>query len=134
VINENNWDVVKKQKVWGVSERNRRQLEGVKIGDLLIFYVKASRIAGIYKAISKMFESDVKIFSSAGFAAEIFPYRIKVEPKLVPKRSKEIKPLIPQLEFLKRKDKKWGTTIFGKAMKGISEEDYKLMESSLRER
>jgi len=56
VTNEENWNVVKKRKVWGVPERSRRQIENVKPDDLLVMYVKPQRVAGIFKAVSGSFE------------------------------------------------------------------------------
>jgi len=57
VTNEENWEVVKEQRVWGVPERNRRQIEAVELGDFLVFYVMPRRVMGVFKAASEPFRS-----------------------------------------------------------------------------
>jgi predicted RNA-binding protein len=133
VTNKENWQVVKEKKIWGVSEGNKYQLERVKIGDFLIFYVKPKRIGGVFVAVSNIFRSDERIFSSSGFPSdETFPNRIRLKPWLIPKKPIDFTPLIVKVSFIKRKDWKWGTSIFGRALKAIPESDFKLIEAELK--
>ena len=132
MTDEDNWKIVKKQRIWGVSKRNRGKLKSVNLGDHLIFYITRNGIGGIFKVISNTFENDTRIFDSRRFIKEVFPYRVKLKPILIPKKFIEFKPFISQLRFIKRKDKKWATSIQGRAMISISKEDYEIIESSLR--
>lgn len=133
ITNKDNWKVIRERKIWGVSGRNRKQLESVKPGDKLIFYVKPKRIAGVFESVSDMFESDARIFSSVGFTGEeIFPFRIKLKALIIPKESIEFTPLIPKMTFVKRKDTMWRGSIYGKAMRQIPENDYKVIEDKLK--
>ncbi|MEM2352493.1 MAG: EVE domain-containing protein [Thermoproteota archaeon] len=126
VTNEENWKVVKERKIWGVPKRNRRQIEAVKPGDLLVFYVMPKRIMGIFKAVSGTFESDELIFSWGEFGREeVFPYRVKLEPVAIAEKPVQFESLIPKLKFIVNK-KMWTGYLRG-AMRTIPKEDYDLI-------
>ena len=121
--------------VWGVPERHKNAIAKVKPGDKLLIYlkqekigeeIKPSRIVAVYEAASEPFKDSTRIFKSPkGMGNETFPLRIiKVFDKPV-----EFKPLIPKLRFITNK-KKWSGHLMGKAMRGIPEEDYKLIMST----
>ena len=130
VTNEENWKVVKTRKVWGVSDRNRRRMEEVKLGDVLIFYVKPQMLAGVFKIISEPFESHEKIFSTSGFAVkEEFPHRVKLESLIVPKKPMIFKILVPKLKFILNKEKWMGH--LRRAMQMVSKDDYEIIRASL---
>jgi predicted RNA-binding protein len=128
VTNEDNWNVVKKQKVWGVPEkRSKRQIEMVKPGDYLVFYVTPKRIGGIFKAVSEPFESKEKIFSWADFGREeVFPYRVKLEPTVMTKEPVSFDKLVGELSFTKGL-KRW-TVLLRRAMFRISAKDFEVIE------
>ncbi len=130
VTNERNWEAVREHGVWGVSERNRRRIELVEEGDMLIFYVKPKKIAGIMKATSKAFRDEREIFSTEGFSErEVFPYRVKLEPVAIPEKPLNFDEIIEELTFIKRRDR-WTGHIRG-AMRTIPKEDYETIISSL---
>lgn len=129
--NEENWQVVKKRKIWGVSERNRRQMDEVKVGDMLVFYVKPKRIAGVYKVIAKPFVDKEKVFGTAGFSEEeTFPHRVKLETFALPKEPVSFDNLVPRLDFISNK-KKWPGYL-RKAMQAIPKGDYEKILTSLK--
>jgi len=131
VTNQANWRVVKEKLIWGVSERYRRRMEELSPGDLLVFYVRPKRIAGIFKAASKPFVDKKRIFSSEGFRTdEVFPHRVRLEPVLVPPEPVPFEPLVPKLKFIKNKAR-WTGHLRG-AMRPIPEEDYELIKSALK--
>ena len=130
VTNEENWEVVKERKVWGVSELNKGKIEGVKLGDVLVFYLKPKRVAGIFKTVSEPFKGEEEVFSSVGFAdEEIFPYRVKLEPVTIPQEPIPFEKLIPELKFIGNKEK-WAVYL-RTAMRVIPKEDFELMVSSM---
>lgn len=136
ITNEDNWKVIKERKIWGITEsafkRNRKHLESVKPDDLLIFYVKPKRIAGLFESTSSIFESHERLFSSVGFAPdETFPYRLKLKPLIIPEKPIEFIPLVPKMAFIKKK-KMWQSSIYGRAMIKIPKNDYKIIEEELR--
>lgn len=131
VTNKENWHIVRQEKIWGVSKRNQKLLEKAEIGDFLVFYVKPKKLAGIFKIISKPFESKKEIFSSTGLVEkEIFPYRVKLEPMIIPNKFKDFEELIPRLRFIARK-KTWPAYL-RKAMIRISKNSYDVMREALK--
>jgi len=129
VTSQENWEVVKKFGVWGVSERNRRKVESADVGDLLVFYVKPKKIADVMRTSAKAFKREEKIFRSAGFAAEeVFHTALKL------KLFKYLSPLsfeefIEKLRFIKRKEK-WTGYLRG-AMRTVPKEDFDLIKSRI---
>jgi predicted RNA-binding protein len=128
VTNEDNWNVIKKQKIWGVPEkRGKRQIEDVKLGDLLVFYIIPKRIGGIFKAISEPFESREKIFNWADFGREeIFPFRLKLEPVVVLEEPLPFDKLIRKLSFTKGL-RRW-SIVLRRAMFKIPAKDFVTIE------
>jgi predicted RNA-binding protein len=132
ITNEQNWEVVKNQKVWGVPQRSMHEIAKVKPNDVLIFYVKQRKVFGIFRVITELFKSDERMFGTAGFAKEeTFRNRISLEPKVVLKEPIDFRELVPKLKFITQKHK-WGLHFWGKAMRTIPNEDYKIIESSIR--
>ena len=131
VTNEENWQKVKEKKVWGVpAKRGKRQIETVKRGDCLVFYVMPKRIGGIFEATSEPFESSKKIFSWAEFGRpEIFPYRVRLEPVRLPNEPVHVETLIDKLSFTRGR-KRW-SILLRRAVLEISEEDYRLILNSM---
>jgi len=128
VTNEDNWNVVKKQKVWGVPEkRGSRQIVAVKPGDFLVFYVTPKRIGGIFKAVSEPFESKEKIFNWADFGREeLFPYRVKLEPTVIAEEPVPFDKVVKKLSFT-RGIKRW-SVLLRRAMFKISAKDFEVIE------
>ena len=86
ITNEENWQIINKSNVWGVSERWKKNLIQVKPRDHLIFYVMQTkkdretvppRIAGIFKVASEPYTDKKKLFKPHR-EKEIYPYRIKI--------------------------------------------------------
>jgi len=131
VTNEENWQTIKEKRVWGVpAKRGKRQMDAVKRGDCLIFYVKPKRIGGIFEAASEPFESSEKVFSWAEFGRpEIFPHRVRLKPVRVPNEPVSVEKLIGNLSFTRGR-KRW-SIILRRAMLEISEKDYGLILNSI---
>jgi len=137
VSNFDNWEVVEKEHIWGVSERYRNTINKVKIGDSLLIYVSEIRIGnkilfpvaitGSFEVTSSVYEDTSKLFSTSNFFEhERYPLRIKLKPLSFFKHPVEIKSLIPKLKFITNKIR-WNGHIRGKAMRVIPEEDYELI-------
>ncbi|HDN02200.1 MAG TPA: EVE domain-containing protein, partial [Candidatus Bathyarchaeota archaeon] len=52
VTDRANWQVIRDKLVWGVSDRYKSVIEQVRVGDVLVFYVKPKRICGIFEVAS----------------------------------------------------------------------------------
>jgi len=78
VLNRENFEVLSEKKVYGIPENKRAltQLEKVKIGDTLLFYVisPVKRIMGVSSAVSTVFIDKRK----SPWKDRLYPYRIKV--------------------------------------------------------
>jgi predicted RNA-binding protein len=131
VTSPENWKVILKKRIWGVTERYRDKIERVKPGDFLIFYVKPKKLAGIFKAVTKPFKDEEEIFIGTGFwEGKIFPYRIKLHPYLIPKAHVAFEEMIPRLTFIRNK-RVWGV-YFRKQMQSISSEDFQKICSFIK--
>jgi len=130
VTNEENWEVVKAKGIWGVSERRKRELMSVRPGDLLVFYVTPKRIGGVFRVISEPYIDREPIFIPVKSRDEVFEYRVRVEPVLLPKEPIDFTPLVEKLSFIK--NKKYWTAPLRRAMLKISREDYEVIEEEIR--
>ena len=139
ITNEENWNVIRKNNVWGVPERHKNTIARVKPGDKLLIYLKQERdkdkiieprIAAAYEVTSQVFKDSSRIFKSPpSMGNESFPLRIKLKPIKIFDKPVDFKSLIPKLNFIKNKQK-WSGHLMGKAMREIPEEDYKLIMDS----
>jgi predicted RNA-binding protein len=125
VTSQENWDVIKKEKVWGVSERSRHKMEKVNVGDFLVFYVKKQGIAGIFKAVSKPFEDNRKLFETRN-EKEVYPVRVRLEILVLPKKIIPLERLSKKLTFVSRGH--WALQI---AMREISKDEYEIIRMML---
>jgi predicted RNA-binding protein len=140
ISNRENWEILKKNHIWGVSHRNHKAISKVNIGDLILIYVSSEYkdkklfspvvITGSYESVSSVYEDTNKIFSPPERnPEEVFPFRIKLKPVNIFKELVEFKPLIPKLNFIKNK-RMWNGHIRGKGIREIPEEDYNLIIQS----
>ena len=131
VTNGENWGVIRERDVWGVPKRSRGRIERVRRGDYLVFYVIPGRVCGVFRAVSEPFVSEEPIFSWVEFGRpEVFPYRVRVEPVILPVEPLEFRVVVPRLGFIGNKVR-WSVYLRN-AMRPIPEEDYEVIVSSLR--
>ena len=131
MTNAKNWKIIKQKKIWGVSKRNKGLIGGVSVGDILIFYVKPKRIGGLFKVTSDSFQSDEKIFGPESFREkETYPYRIRLEPFIVPETFVNFEELVPSLTFII--SKVFWAGYIRHAMRTIPKEDYEKIETLLK--
>jgi len=127
ILTPENYEVVKKELVWGVTSRHKNKIMQVEPGDKLVMYViREKKIKGIYETASKPYEDEKKIFHGG-----IYPYRVKLKLIKESEEGIDIKELVPELELFKRKDAKWAGVLRGRAMIEITEKDYKTIENKL---
>ena len=102
----------------------------VRPGDLLVFYVIPKRVGGVFRAVSEPYIDREPIFIPVKSRDEVFEYRVKVEPLLLPEEPIDFTPLVKRLSFIKNK-KRWSAP-FRRAMLKISKEDYVIIEKEIR--
>lgn len=125
ITNEENWDIVRKNEIWGVNQKHKEKILNVKEGDPLVFYVKPKRIGGILETTSKPFKENKVIFKSG-----IFPYRVKLKSIIIPRKFLEFRPLVSKLQFIINK-KMWKGRLQGRAMISIQKDDFELVNVKL---
>jgi len=129
VTNEENWGIVKKERIWGIPERYKGLIGKVQKGDFLVFYVSPKKVEGVFRIISAPFEDRKKIFSYQGFEKkETFPHRVRVEPVLIAEKPIQFDRLVQKLNFIISK-KKW-MGYLRRAMVPIPKEDYDLIRNT----
>ena len=102
----------------------------VRPGGLLVFYVTPKRIGGVFRAVSEPYIDREPVFVPVKSREEIFEYRVRVEPALLPKEPVDFTPLIERISFIK--NKRYWTAPLRRGMLRISEEDYKIIEEEIR--
>ena len=124
IINQENWEIVKKTNIIGSNNKNKVDL--VIKDDLIIVYAirPLSSILGSFRVISKMIKKEVN------FSGGLFPYQLKMDPIEILKEPLDIKSIVDKLEFIKRKDK-WNTYLFGvKGIRELSKTDYETITNA----
>lgn len=105
------------------------------MGDILTFYVMPKTIGGIFKCTSQPYEDQTEIFKWHQFGKkEVFPYRVKIEPLIIPAELVNIDHLIPKLKFIDKKLGHMWSLQLRKGMLEIPESDYLLIKSHLQVR
>ncbi len=139
--NYENWDYIKIHNVWGVAKKHSRLIKMVKPNDVLIIYLRTkkraltsnypSSIAGIFKAISSEYIDNSPIFPTSFETREVFPFRVNLEPILIPEKPVLFKPLVESLRFIRNKEK-WGGHLQGVAMLMLSDNDYQIIMDAVK--
>ena len=90
-----------------------KSVRQVKKGDTLLMYtiqevvdreVIPSAITSCYEAVTNMYEDESPLFvTPKALGNEVFPLRIKVKPVKIFAEPLSIKPLVPQMSFIKNK-------------------------------
>ncbi len=131
--NRDNWEIIKKNNIWGVPKRNKNSIERSEPKDKILIFVRQenaddtilpSAITAAFEIASKPFEDQSEVFKKPPtmHGEENFPYRIKLKPVKIFKEELDFKTLISNLEFITNK-KQW-TGHLRTAMRTIPEGDY----------
>jgi predicted RNA-binding protein len=130
-----NWEIVKQRCEWGVDDRYQITLKkNVSIGDLFIFYVTRTGIAGIYKVASPYYFDDTPIgWINKKGEPYTYPNRVRITQILLPKKpipfDKEFR---QELLFITDKGKTWQVFVFP-SMVLIPEDDYHTIRKRLEQ-
>ncbi|MBB6402672.1 putative RNA-binding protein [Methanococcus maripaludis] len=131
ITDEENWNVVKDKKVWGVSEMYKNTIAKVEKGDMLLIYEmgkngkepKPQYVRGLYEVTSEVKTDNKRIFGiHPDRPNETYPLRLKLKEIEVFESPILFKPLVEKLEFIKNK-KQWSGSL-RRAMVPLSEKDF----------
>jgi len=130
-----NWKVVKEKNIWGVASRYRSAIQKVSIGDHVLIYtmqsiqnkeIIPSAVQAEYEVVTGLFEDSHPIFvTPSRMGEERFPLRIRLKPLKKFTNPITMKPLVPELSFIKNKTM-WSGSI-RTAMREIPEKDYRII-------
>ena len=118
-------------KYQGLPHRFRKQVQRMKIGDRVVYYImKLQKFGAIATIMGEYYHDDEKRLWTD--ADEIWPARAESKPDIVLDDDELIdtKKLVPDLSFIKNKEF-WGTYFQG-SIKNVPEEDFRLVESEMK--
>ncbi|MFO7966892.1 MAG: EVE domain-containing protein [Archaeoglobaceae archaeon] len=136
VTNPENWMVINKEKVWGVSNLYRRVLNKAKKGDKMVICTIEGdekrkkvdpKIYGIFEVESDPCKDCKIIFHS--FRQELCPHRVKIKPIKTPEEPVPIKRFAQNLSFTEKRANQ--DVPFTRVMMEIPESDFKTIDSSI---
>ncbi len=138
ITNSANWRVTKETNILGASQQYRKALSRMNKSDKCLIYVKRElsgrqviepQIVGAYEVATTVFEDSRKTFEApANLPLETFSLRIKLKPLRVLENSIKFKPLVPELTFIKNKNR-WPLSLRGRAVVKIPKHDYEFILS-----
>ena len=117
-------------KLQGIPQRYRKQVQRMKIGDRVVYYVmKLQKFGATATITGDYFEDNSKVWVDDN---EMWPARRHSKPDIVLNDEELIdtKKLVPNLKFIE--NKKWWGTYFQGSIKNIPEEDFRLIESEMK--
>jgi predicted RNA-binding protein len=122
-----------KAGVYGTSEGrsglNVKRLLELEKNDVLVFYAAGiCKLAGIFKVIEPVYESNTKIWDD-----NTYPYRVNIEPIIYLPEEKwiDIKDLINDLDYFKNKFS-WSMHFIHNLLP-VNEKDYHLIKSKMEQ-
>ena len=125
ILTPENYEIVRKELIWGVEDRHRNKIQQVKKGDKLVMYVIGEKkIKGIYEATGEAYREEKQIFKGG-----LYPNRVKL--KKVKEGDVDIEKIREKLELFKGLGPRWALKLRGKAMIQITEKDHKTIETFL---
>ncbi|MBA2861034.1 EVE domain-containing protein [Methanococcus maripaludis] len=135
ITTEENWNVIKEKKIWGVSKRYKNLISKLNLGDYLVIYemgkqktktseAKPQYIRAVYEVTSEIKEDAKKIFEPhPKNPKEVYPLRVKLKEVKILKEPILFRELVPKMEFIKNK-RYWSGSLRC-SMAKINENDYK---------
>jgi len=148
VTSPKNWEICKKNKVWGMDARYYVTLKNfLRAGDKAVVYIHGKGFLAVVKFVKKYFYSKKDLGWTKGNRKVLFPYRIRFkiirESKNPPKisfsteeinnRAKHNKPnLIDEITFIADKGITWNQYLQVSIIR-ITEEDFNTIRKAIME-
>jgi predicted RNA-binding protein len=117
-------------RLQGIPIRYKRQLQKMKVGDKVAYYIMGlQKFGAIARITGEYLEDYAKVWINDD---EMWPARRPSEPEISLQDDELIdaKKLVPDLSFIEKKDR-WGVYLQG-SIREIPEEDFRLIESEMR--
>jgi predicted RNA-binding protein len=126
ITNEANWEIIKKNEIYGFNEGHKKFLDEIKVGDYLVMYVIRKKFGGLFRVASKNITNGVK------FKDGVYPYKIKLKTVFIPKYSLDVTNDIVDKISIFKNSIRWGTILFGRSIKRITKEDYEYIKRQMQ--
>ncbi len=117
-------------KLQGVPHRYRKQVQGMEVGDRVVYYImKLHKFGATATVTGEYFQDKSRIWTDED---ELWPSRRASKPDIVLNDDELIdaKRLIADLKFIEKKER-WGVYFQG-SIRAIPEEDFRLIESEMK--
>jgi predicted RNA-binding protein len=130
------FEIVKAKNIWAVDERaGKWVVNKVKPDDVLIFYViKTGQFQGVYRATGSWYRSDNLVWpEEQAEGKKTAPNEVGLEP--IALGNANVKEMRDQLEFIKKKDRRWGNILMGTPAnfkRPITQRDYELILDAVK--
>lgn len=140
VLNRENFEIVKREGVWGVNERHKNTLRKLNPGDICAFYLRGETrgenqfepcIGGIFIVSSLPYFDETDIFLSKRNPDEKYPYRVRVSPYYNLRSTVPFKQVVPDLSFIVKKHN-YGCYLLGRPLRELSKEDMAVIEAKIK--
>src|SRR3990172_7698015 len=122
--------------IFGFKSPRRSEVSGMRPGDRLVFYLtKIMKFGGIAEVTSEYFEDHAKVFRSEKKPGEDYPFRVKVKPVVIlqPDQYLDVREIAPTLAYTRKWPAEHWRLAFQGNLHAIPEEDYKRLESLMRQ-
>ena len=125
IINEENFDILLDNNVFGLKPDFQKKIKMLGNGDLIVFYILGKKIAGIFEVTSKPYEANKELFNRY-----LYPIRFNINKLGSIKKKDFSNSLISNLSFIKNKIN-WGGHFQGKAIIEIGRDDFNKIKKYL---
>lgn len=135
ITSPSNYEVCLNKKIWGVDKGYKiTMMQHININDEFAFYATIlTEIKGIYRVVSKTYYDNTPIGWSKDRYGENYPYRIDIEPLLVPKIPLSFKSLINELMFITDKDNRGWRSVVYPSIVVLPQRDFYIIKNKIQE-
>ena len=125
LTNEKNWRIIKQQEVYAFNDANKKNFDKVKIGDFIVMYVIRKKFGGLFKVINK------KMSEKIIFEGDVYNHQIKLKMEFIPEECLNASEKVVNNISIFKDHVRWGTILFGRAIKKITKEDYEFLRKEM---
>ena len=123
ITNMENWEIIKDKLIYAFNENNKRFFDELKTGDLIVMYVIPKKIGGLFEVTSKKSNEETNLIGDK------YLHRINLKKILIPNSELDVNYKIVQNISIFKNSIRWGTILFGRSIKKITDKDYNYIKS-----
>ena len=123
ITNIENWEIIKDRLIYAFNEKNKPFFDELKTGDLIVMYVIPKKIGGLFEVTFK------KSNEKTNLRGDKYLHRINLKKILIPNSELDVNDRIVENISIFKNSIRWGTILFGRSIKKITEKDYNYIKS-----